>query len=117
MPARKKATCDFMREFLLSVAFRAAANDWSGALLFALGFAHELLKTREVGHLEVATLAAQQTDGGKPTQLARNRLAMCADAIGNIGKGWSRGQQSLPVLLARICSKTEQLGMDSILNH
>ena len=82
----------------MSAALRAAANDWSGALLFALGFAHELLKTREVGHLEVATLAAQQTDGGKPTQLARNRLAMCADAIGNIGKGWSRGQQSLPVL-------------------
>jgi DNA-binding FadR family transcriptional regulator len=76
---------DLMRKLSLSAAFRAAANDWSGALLFALGFAHERLETREVGQPEVATLAAQQTDGDKLAQLARNRLAMGADAIGNIG--------------------------------
>src|SRR5207253_794315 len=68
LPRLREKNCspDSVREFWPSGALRAAADDWSGALLFALGFAHELLKTREVGHPEVATLAAQQTDRGKP---------------------------------------------------
>ena len=86
-------------------------------MLFAPGFAHEFRKPCEVGQSEVATLAAKQADRGKPAQFARDRLAMRADAVGNIGKRWRRGQQRLPVLLAHICSKAQQLGMNSILNH
>ena len=114
-PTRKTATQQFCGNSCRP-ALQAAAKG-RVPLLFAPGFAHELLKPCEVGHPEVATLAAQQTDRGKPAQFARDRLTMRADAVGNIGKGWRRGQQRLPVLLTHICRKPKQLGMDSILNH
>ena len=54
--------------------------------LFAFGLAHELLETGDVGNPEVAPLTTQQTERGEPAQLARDGLAMRADAVCNLGE-------------------------------
>ena len=78
---------------------RPWSPDCGLVLGFALGFTHELFQARDIPNLKVASLAANESDRGEPAQLARNRLAMRADSICNIGERWCWRDNGFPMVL------------------
>lgn len=87
------------------------------SLLFALGLAYEVFQACDVSNAKIAAFTPQHANGAEPAQLARDRFAMRADLIGDIGerRGW--GEQALSGAIPGVGCETEQLGMNSILHN
>ena len=68
--------------------------------LFAFDLAHEPCQARHVDDPEVGAFPADETHRRQPAQLPGHRLAMRADAFGDVGKRRSRGEQRASASLA-----------------
>src|SRR5262245_58824944 len=87
-----------------------------GRLLLALRLIHERDELRHVRDAQVPAFPAEQTDPGQPAELARDGLAVGADAARDVRERRCGRKQHLasPLVLA---GKAQQLGVDAALNH